>query len=439
MQHSITAVDATIRDQQGLLRALGESWSGDAGQAALDLGRSTLAAHSAFRDRLHTTQQVLSRGGGVLSELREHILSAAVQVAKVGGVLSDDGYVTSTGIGPLLSPEVAMAYSVVLRRLLATFTAADTATAAALCGERTGIQMRAADFPGGIWHTPTVLDLTRRSNETAAFMEVFGRKPKSSADWQTAAALDPHSYAGRYEGRPPSIVVGRIEPVPGQGFIKAGLFIPRDQVFNVPRNDLGDNRGFDTGFQPEDTRVSLYVDYENGLVIARQNPSVDVEGDVAVLTPVVKVQQTPEGAVRIQYEAKNAFAPPGAEVSRHVVAGDVVVTPGIGGQPATVDGVIGNYPSLEIYQSMPDGSLHTLAQDAADSGNILGPLTELPFRHEIGNGSAAFEPFASHAPPLPGWPWYRGDIAPYIYGQIDPNTPTDLGPTDEVPNVVVVR
>jgi hypothetical protein len=54
--------------------------------------------------------------------------------------------------------------------------------------------------------------------------------------------------------------------------------------------------------------------------------------------------------------------------------------------------------------------------DAADSGNPLGPLTELPFSHEIGNGSAAFEPFESYAPQLPGGPRYPGDTVPYVPG-----------------------
>ena len=174
------------------------------------------------------------------------------------------------------------------------------------------------------------------------------------------------------------------------------------------------------------------------LVIARQNPSVDVDGNVKVANPDVKVQQAPDGAVRIQYGAKNAFAPPGADLSGHVVRGDIVVTPGAGGQPASIDGVVGDYPSLEVYQEMPNGTSHTVAQDAADSGNPYGPLTELPFSHEIGSGSSAFEPLASYAPQLQGGPRYPDDTIPYVPGQIDANTPTDLGPTDKIPDVVVV-
>ena len=144
-------------------------------------------------------------------------------------------------------------------------------------------------------------------------------------------------------------------------------------------------------------------------------------------------------AVRIQYEAANGFAPPGAELSGHVVRGDIVVTPGKGSAAASVDGLIGDYPSLEAYQNVPTGHTYTLAQDAADSGNVYGPLTELPLSHEIGRGTAAFAPFGSDAPQLPGGPRYPGDTVPYIPGRVDLNAPTDLGSVERIPDVVVVK
>ncbi len=36
-----------------------------------------------------------------------------------------------------------------------------------------------------------------------AFEKVFGHAPLSSADWATAAALDPHSYNAKNGGVPP--------------------------------------------------------------------------------------------------------------------------------------------------------------------------------------------------------------------------------------------
>jgi len=445
IQHAVTEVQKHIRTQQGLLRSLGQNWAGPASTVAMGRGDRIMQSQIAFRDQLEAVRTALGSGGQQLSALRAQILSLSTQASALGGIVGDDGTVRPSGGGQLMTPTVAKAYSAVLQKMLRAFDSVDQATASAVQqGGRSDSAIRAVDFAvdGDAPQAPPGEDTAaadRRRNEIDAFKEVFGREPASSTDWETAAALDPHSYDEKYNGTPPSIVVGRINPEPGQGIVRTGLFIPRDKVFNIPNDDLGDNRGFDPNFAPEDSRVSLYVDYENGLVIARQNPSVDVEGNVKVATPDVKVQQAPDGAVRIQYDAKNAFAPPGADLSGHVVRGDIVVTPGAGGQPASIDGVVGDYPSLEVYQEMPNGTSHTLAQDPADSGNPYGPLTELPFSHEIGSGSSAFEPFESYAPQLPGGPRYPGDTVPYVPGQIDPNTPTDLGPTDKIPDVVVVR
>lgn len=444
IREKVLAVDTLVRDQQASLHSLSQSWAGGAAQSAMNRGRRDIQQQNAFRSHLDVLRTAMSSGGRQLSALREQILSTATQAASLGGSVGDDGSVRPSGTGLLITASVAKAYSAVLKKLLTTFDAVDRATASALQSGQSDPTIQAVDFVVGEEPSlsPPNVDVAaeeRRRNEIDAFEKVFGHGPRTATDWQTAAALDPHSYDDKYEGVPPSIGVGRIDPVPGQGVVKTGLFIPRDEVFNIPRDDLGDARGFDPDFGPEDTRVSLYIDYENGVVIARQNPSVDDAGNVAVLTPDIRVQQASDGAVRIQYDAKNAFAPPGSDLTGHVVQGDIVVSPGLSGQPATVDGVVGDYPSLEVYQNMPDGTVRTLAQDAADSGNSLGPLTELPFSHEIGNGPAALEPFESYAPQLPGGPRYPGDTVPYVPGQIDPNTPTPLGPADKVPHVVVVR
>ncbi len=59
-----------------------------------------------------------------------------------------------------------------------------------------------------------------RQNQVDAFHEVFGREPSSATDWQTAAALDPHSYDPDTDGVAPEIKVAKIEPVPGQGVVR---------------------------------------------------------------------------------------------------------------------------------------------------------------------------------------------------------------------------
>lgn len=447
LQAVIADLDGLVDDQRRQLTRLDDSWAGPTSEVATGAGRRDIAAQNVLRDRLEIIRAALSAGGRQLYALREQILATVSQASSLGGVVADDGSVLPAPAHPLMTQSVAGLYSIVLRQMLRAFDFVDEVIAAALYSQDYGAaapDVQAVDFivggkaplgppeedPGGA---------EQRRNQIAAFREVFGRGPRTSTEWTTASALDPHSYGAKYNDVPPSIVVGRIEPVPGQGIVKTGLFIPRDEVFNVPRNDVGDNRGFDPGFSPEETRVSIYVDYETGVVIARQNPSVDVDGNVRVVTPDVKVQQALNGALRIQYDAQNAYAPPGAELTGHSVRGDIAIVPGTLGQPARVDGVIGDYPSLEIYQEVPGKPTYTLALDAADSGNMYGPLTELPFSHEIGRGTAAFEPFESHAPQLPGGPRYTGDTVPYVPGQLDPNTPTALAPPDRIPDVVVVR
>ena len=75
-------------------------------------------------------------------------------------------------------------------------------------------------------------EANRTYNQMKAFEKVFGHAPLSSADWATAAALDPHSYNAKNGGVPPNIVVGKIEPVPGQGVVRTNFFIPNEDVVN---------------------------------------------------------------------------------------------------------------------------------------------------------------------------------------------------------------
>ncbi|WP_254859760.1 hypothetical protein [Gordonia sp. IITR100] len=119
--------------------------------------------------------------------------------------------------------------------------------------------------------------MTRAANQVDAFREVYGRVPVGENDWRMAAALDPHSYNPKNKGAPPVVSVIKINPVPGQGVVATGLFIPSERVvsglnfseFELKRN-LGDARGFDPNFAPEDARVSYFIDYENGVIVARQ-------------------------------------------------------------------------------------------------------------------------------------------------------------------------
>ena len=75
----------------------------------------------------------------------------------------------------------------------------------------------------------------------------------------------------------------------------------------------------------------LLVDYENGLVLARQNPSVDLfREQVRVGTPTVRATQRRDGSVFIRYAAADPFSPGGEDLAKASVAvrGELVVQPG---------------------------------------------------------------------------------------------------------------
>jgi hypothetical protein len=243
------------------------------------------------------------------------------------------------------------------------------------------------------------LDPTRAQTERDAFRETFGRNPTSETDWRTAEILNTENYDPKYKGVDSEVVVSRIEPVPGQGVVRMGLFIPSESVFNVPEDDLGDNRGFDKNFTPEHTRASVYVDYENGVVITRQNPSVQTDGEVRVDVPDTKTWQTSDGTVMVDYSAKNPFAPPGSELAGKVVSGSVIVSPHESGP--SIYGDVGDYPSLEVYSDRPGEPTRTLLNDEADNTSSAGPLLELGTSHVVGDRPENFGDLFDEEP-IPG-------------------------------------
>lgn len=245
-------------------------------------------------------------------------------------------------------------------------------------------------------------DDARKRASAEAFKQVFGRPPTSAIDWETAEALNPNSYDPKYKGVKPEIRVVKIRPVPGQGVVRASQYIEQRDVISGPgTRDFGDNRTANRNFDPENARVTTYIDYENGIVVMRQNPSVQLDasggpGEVRVRAPEGRVWQNPDGSVRIQYSAANPFAPeiaknPMGPVNPVTVNGDLVFTPGADG--LRVDGTRTDYPSLEVYQDLPTGQSHTVLIDPARSGRSWGPAANLEFHHEIGFGGMAFGPF----------------------------------------------
>ena len=275
----------------------------------------------------------------------------------------------------------------------------------------------------------------RRQNQIEAFKQAFGREPTSAADWETAAALDPHTYDPKFKGTKSEIRVVKIRPVPGQGVVRVSQWIEqRDVTSSLSGNrDLGNNRGPDQRFDPEDTKVTTYIDYENGIVILRQNPSVEetptgAPGTVKVGTPKGSVTQLADGSVRIKYDAGNPFAPsittdPNGPLAGHTITvnGDLVFTPGPEG--VQVNGTRTNYPSLEAYQDFAGGSTRTLLIDPAQSARSLGPATNLFRHHDVGPlGGRAFAPFDTRA-------WNLQYDIP------TPLPPTEFGPVARPPSV----
>ena len=227
----------------------------------------------------------------------------------------------------------------------------------------------------------------RARDLAVAFERITGRPPETVTDWITASMLDPFTEAEKYQGTEAEVVVGLIRPEPGRGLVRTELFIPIHSVFNVSLSypwvvyDLGDLRAPSATPTSGDSRVEFVVDYDNGLVVARQNPSVTVAGDVRVGSPRIDVHQLASGDVRVSYEAANPFAPPLGEFT-HRVRGEVAVSSGEEGM--TAGGVVGRYPSMEMYHHRPDGSVQPLLIEDAPNRSSMGPLLGLVGRRGVG-------------------------------------------------------
>ncbi|MDO5513450.1 hypothetical protein [Corynebacterium sp.] len=266
----------------------------------------------------------------------------------------------------------------------------------------------------------------RRLDQAAAFERATGRLPETPADWLTASMLDPTSEAEKNQGVEATVVMGRIAAVPGGGVVRTELYIPVDDVFNfrlMPPDveyDLGDSRGTSPESTVGDARVELVIDYENGVIVARQNPTVTVEGGVRVGSPSVDVQQLDNGDVRVHYEGVNPYAPGGGEPA-HKVTGEIVVSVA-DGHPR-VGGVVGAYPSLEIYHHREDGQVSPLAIEEARNRSAAGPFLDLPISRDVGD-PRMLRPFKDLSSPEP---------APFELGPGSPGHPgeTRLGGVDD--------
>jgi hypothetical protein len=297
---------------------------------------------------------------------------------------------------------------------------------------------------------PALPDGDRHQNEIDAFKQVFGRAPVSANDWDTAAALDPHSYDPKNQGHAPHIVVGRIQPVPGQGVVRSNMFIPGRDVWDPKlgwppyANNLGDNRGFSPTAGPEDSRVSILVDYDNGLIVARQNPSVNAStGAVRTGTPSVSAVQQSNGSVLINYSAADPFSPGGEGLAKAIpmdVNGTLAITPSATGPH--VGGDVTSFPALEVYSDRPGaGTVPLLQSWPSFRADAAGPLAGLLFSKTVGDYSLVTDfnsvfPQLQHPtlPPLLGPPAIPA-MPPMTV--LPPMNLTPLGSVSELPQVLI--
>lgn len=292
-------------------------------------------------------------------------------------------------------------------------------------------------------------EANRTYNQMKAFEQVFGRAPLSSSDWTTAAALDPHSYNAKNKGVPPNIVVGKIDKVPGQGVVRTNFFIPGDDVASpqvLPPGiemNLGDNRGFDPTAGPENSRVSVVVDYENGIIVARQNPSVNATtGEVQAGHPDISATQKGDGSVLLRYNAADPFALGGEGVGKGVpisVNGTLAVQPTADGPK--IGGEVTTFPAVEIYGQRQGADQTTLLQSwPSFTDGEWGPVAGLWGHKTVGDYGivTGFNDIL----PMPQPPNSPGqDFTPVPTGPsmtfLPPSNLTTLGPVTAPPEVIV--
>jgi hypothetical protein len=311
----------TSREKADELRNLSAftTWSGDAAneaQEAITESRTKLelSAQEAFLVSLGASR-AYQEAQAVTKEVRELLAYAAEAPAvEVNAVINTVGPPDTTGWAPEDVAKVVAKIAGLEGRITAVLARAEATDSdlARVLSAATGDE----DVNVGT-DTLGPVDPERRQTSAKAFEEVFGRPPTSAADWEKASWLDPANDDPALKGTDSSVVVTHIKPVPGQGVVRGSLFIMDEKVVDPfapngydPRSfdslyDYGNNRGFSESFDPRNAKGAFLIDYENGVVIFRQNPTHDTAGHVAVGEPDVRVIQAGDGTVRMDYHLPN--------------------------------------------------------------------------------------------------------------------------------------
>ncbi|MBN9620514.1 MAG: hypothetical protein J0H43_12420, partial [Actinobacteria bacterium] len=129
---------------------------------------------------------------------------------------------------------------------------------------------------------------------------------------------DPSYGSQRYGGVQAKVTTRTFTPI-GGGIIRIGLFIPTASV----DGDRGDNRTFETNFDPSNTRVTIYIDLDTGIAVARQNPSCIAGTNSCKVHSINSfyVTQLKDGTLDISYDAANAEHYTSATLSGTTVSG----------------------------------------------------------------------------------------------------------------------
>lgn len=431
-------------------------WSGAAGAAYATANadhRRVINALSELDRRLarqvDQSAQIVSAGRRDVDSIKDWVVAASntVPAGEVGELM----------LLPIVQRGLADLIETVTRANSELGTVSDSIRAVSGDYRALGVGQRFGDAPpespqddvDGLGNQPEVTEIPaeeeRKGNQAKSFRDIFGRDPASDNDWRTASILDPHSYSPKNKGTPPHIVAARIKPVPGQGVVRTNLFIPSEDVWN-PRmdippydNNLGDNRGFSPTAGPEDARVTIYTDFDNGIVVARQNPSVNADtGEVVAGTPSVSAVQQTNGSVMIQYNAADPFSFGGeglAKGSGISVNGTLAIAPSESGPRVGGDDVT-TFPALEIYGDRAGTTTALLQEWPTFFDNAAGPLAGLPFDKDVGDLNIV-ESFNSVVPQMVTPPEPDSAGAPVAFpitppvSIVPPGNFTPFGPTTD--------
>jgi hypothetical protein len=414
-----TALDASSSSMDGVKDGLRDlpilgTWSGQAADAAndsLDKLGTYLSSHVAARQE---ASKVISEAADEIDGLKSFLSNVQEMARGKFDIKLETG--TVTPLTDDVNQDDLDYITTTLKQLLASAEMIDRELAHGLN------LLDGTDEPGNPPTIPIKQNDERSRYQIEAFKKVYGREPVTANDWRMAAGLDPHSYDTKNHREPPKIVAGRFTPQPGKGVVRTNWFIPAEWVQNTfkdgqdladlrlfPQN-FGDNRGPSATADPEHSRVSLFVDYENGVVAIRQNPTTTVDGErggAATAPPQVHVVQAPDGRMTIDYNTWDAYENPAGVAMDLTVNGRITLDPQDNGT-VNLGGNTTIYPSMETYQYREGIPPQVLQWTPANSGSEWGPGTSLMRSHWIGD--ATIPPVR---PDIPDWRWQLENAIPF--------------------------